>query len=290
MKNISLLLVILFLFSCKTESPQVIKTDDYELIIPNNPKAILILFPGLGGNANLIKQESKIPKEAIENQIAVLLFNSYNHHLFLYSDEKHDLEELISNTLKTHHLENKNIFLGGFSSGGNVALLSTDNLNAKGVFIIDSPLDLANLYLTSEKKLQNCIDEKVNSEPQYLVNLLNKALGNPNEDISHYENYSPYTSTTNFIYNINFSKDTAIRLFTEPDLDFYQKWCSEIKFSDLNAFSIQKMYNSLLKLGYKNIEYIETQNKGYRANGNRSPHSWSIVDEKEIIDWILKNN
>ena len=79
-------------------------------------------------------------------------------------------------------------------------------------------------------------------------------------------------------------------MYTEPDLDFYKQWFPEIKISNLNAFSIQKMYKSLLNLGYKNIEYIETKNKGYRANGDRAPHSWSIVDEKEIVKWILENN
>ena len=290
MKKTSLLLIILSLFSCNKNPPQTIVTDDYELTIPENPKAVLILFPGLGGNAEFIKQESKIPETAVNNQIAVLLFNTYNNHLFLTYDEKNKLENIISSTLKTHHLENKNIFLGGFSSGGNIALLITNLLNPKGVFIIDSPVDLANLYFNSEKKVQNSIDRKAISEPQYLVNRLNKTLGNPNENISPYENYSPYTSITNYIYNINFSKDIAIRLYTEPDLEFYKQWYNKIEFNDLNTSSIKKMYKSLHKLGYKNIEYIETQNKGYRSNGQRSPHSWSIVDAKEIVSWILKKN
>jgi len=31
---------------------------------------------------------------------------------------------------------------------------------------------------------------------------------------------------------------------------------------------------------------IETKNKGYRNNGERNPHSWSIVDVDELIQWI----
>ena len=290
MKNILFFLSVFLFFSCKKNPPEIIKTDDYELIIPNNPKAVLILFPGMGGNAKNIKKQSKIPQKALDNDIAVLLLNHFNHHLFLYEQEKNQLQKIILNTLKEQHLENINIFLGGFSSGGNVALLIADRVNSKGVFIIDSPVDLADLYFTSEKKVQNNIDEELISEPKYLIRHLTKTIGNPTEDISSYENYSPYTSMTDFTYNLQFSQDIAIRLYTEPALEFYKQRFNKIEFEDLNASSIKKIHQSLQKLGYKNIEYIETKNKGFRANGNRSPHSWSIVDEKEIVHWILKNN
>ncbi len=289
MKYISILFIALIFFSCTNSPPQVIETDDYELIIPENPKAVLILFPGFGGNAERIKQESKIPQEAVDNNIVVLLFNTYNYHLFLTYNEKDALENIISNTLKTHHLESESVFLGGFSSGGNVTLLMADRLNAKGLFIIDSPVDLANFYSRCQNIVQNN-DEEVIEESKYFLKYFNSNFGNPTEDISMYEEYSPYTSITNFTYNIPFSKNTATRLYTEPDLKYYKKKFNDIQFSDLNTFSIQKMHNSLLESGYQNIEYIETKNKGYRANGKRTPHSWSIVDAKEIVGWIFKNN
>lgn len=76
MKNFLLLLTVFLFFCCKNNPPKIIKTDDYELVIPENPKAVLILFPGFNGDAKRINQESKIPKEAIDNNIAVMLFNS----------------------------------------------------------------------------------------------------------------------------------------------------------------------------------------------------------------------
>jgi hypothetical protein len=58
---------------------------------------------------------------------------------------------------------------------------------------------------------------------------------------------------------------------------------------DLNAFYIKKLSEKLkLEFGNKNIELIETQNRGYRANGDRHPHSWSIVNKKELINWMLE--
>ncbi|MDX6747060.1 hypothetical protein SHK09_09685 [Polaribacter sp. PL03] len=43
-----------------------------------------------------------------------------------------------------------------------------------------------------------------------------------------------------------------------------------------------------LEFGGDNIKLINTKNRGYRANGERHPHSWSIVDEKDLINWILE--
>jgi len=35
-------------------------------------------------------------------------------------------------------------------------------------------------------------------------------------------------------------------------------------------------------------ELSVSSGKGYRADGTRHPHSWSIVDEKKMIDWFLE--
>ena len=31
---------------------------------------------------------------------------------------------------------------------------------------------------------------------------------------------------------------------------------------------------------------MTTIGKGFREDGSRHPHSWSIVDEKELIEWF----
>ena len=51
--------------------------------------------------------------------------------------------------------------------------------------------------------------------------------------------------------------------------------------------------------GNKNAELVMTTGKGYRAEfvestgtyrkGERSPHSWSIVDEQNLADWIERH-
>lgn len=83
-------------------------------------------------------------------------------------------------------------------------------------------------------------------------------------------------------------KNLKIRLYTEPDL----KWWKENRkndFEDLNAFYIEKLSDILKsEFGNKNVELIKTENKGYRANGERHPHSWAIVNEKDLMIWMME--
>jgi hypothetical protein len=40
-------------------------------------------------------------------------------------------------------------------------------------------------------------------------------------------------------------------------------------------------------LEHQDIELIETSGKGFDRAGNRHCHSWTIVDEEYLINWIL---
>jgi hypothetical protein len=55
----------------------------------------------------------------------------------------------------------------------------------------------------------------------------------------------------------------------------------------MNAIDLAALVNQLKILGSKKAELITTTGKGIRENGSRHPHSWSIVDEKELIEWFV---
>jgi hypothetical protein len=57
---------------------------------------------------------------------------------------------------------------------------------------------------------------------------------------------------------------------------------------DMNALDQSAMINFLRKQGNKNAEFINAFGKGYRLEGNRHPHSWSIVDAGECLNWIKR--
>ncbi len=55
----------------------------------------------------------------------------------------------------------------------------------------------------------------------------------------------------------------------------------------MNAMDAARLRNQLLILGNREAKLITTDQKGYRPDGTRHPHSWHIVDNVELIEWFL---
>lgn len=278
----------------KIEFEEVV-TDDYQLIKPKSElDQVLVLFGGYPENAEDIRREFKVSEIAQENGISVLYMN-YNQKLWLEDSEKKELVELLKNIFDKNQLPKTNLYLGGFSSGGNVVLLISDYLiqqgsemAPKGVFVVDSPVDLVALYRSSEKNLERKFSEPSIQESTWLIETLGNQFGKPDDNISNYEEYAIYTSETDHFENIKHLKNIKIRFYSEPDTT----WWKENRMADfdqMNAFYLQRLSKLLKKSNFKYIEYIPTENKGYRANGDRHPHSWSIVDKDDLIEWILES-
>lgn len=308
MRRTSIILILFFvgLVSCKQnkqekehttseklEFTKIIK-DDYELYKPNKEaKAVLILFGGYPETAEDIKREFKILDIARKNNIAVLLSN-FNQKLWLEEDEKQKLAEQLQNIFLDYKLPKDAIYIGGFSSGGNVSLLISSFLiesnnfliKPSGVFIADSPIDLIGLYRSSEKNIKRNFSEVSVTESNWIIEHLEENFGNPTKNIVNYENSAVFTSQTNAINNLKSLKNIKIRLYTEPDTIWWRENRME-DYDQTNAYYIKRLSETLEKSGFDKVEYIHTENMGFRANGERHPHSWSIVDKNDLMNWIL---
>ena len=270
-------------------------TLEYELFRPNTPpKSVLILFGGYPETAIDIQREFKILEVAKESEVAILYAN-LNQKLWLEDKEKVQLAEVLHTAILNNKLPTDNIYVGGFSSGGHVALLISSyitetkkyNLKPKGVFIVDSPIDLSALFTTAETNLKVNFSKDAVLESTWLIKSLEERFGNPNTNITNYQNFSIYTNSTKYFKNISSLKNTKIRFYTEPDV----LWWKENRKTDLkqtNAYYIKQLSDKLKKSEFKFVEYIATENRGYRTNGDRHPHSWSIVDPVGLINWMIQ--
>lgn len=289
-----LCLNFLLFFGCEPNGIRVISSEQYEIHIPKNQQKLLILFPGFFGNAKQIQRESSLVKKCLQENIAVLLLN-YNSKLFLTNPEKTKLAVRISKIIQENEVAKKEIYLGGFSSGGNIALLLAKELenfqngkfSATGVFVIDPPVDLVHLYKSSKKTVAENHSELAVKEAKFIIAYLESKLGNPKDDFAKYERFSPFLGMTKGIENIQF-ESTAIKIYTEPAPIWNEKH-RDRKVEDLNAFSLKRMAQTLEKNGVE-TDYYETRNQGYRSNGQRHPHAWSVLDEDAVVDWMMESS
>lgn len=267
--------------------------EDYIMEKPHSkPDAVLVLFGGYPETAADVEREFNILKVAPLENIAVVITN-YNRKLWFEKGELESLGQHIHRILDRHQLPKENLYFGGFSSGGVVSLFLADHLAedsskgflAKGVFIVDSPIDLAELYFTSEMNIEKDFSKPSVDESTWLINTLGKRFGNPHENIIPYEQHAIYTHKTDHIDNIGNLKEIKIRFYTEPDT-LWWKENRRTDYQQTNAFLIEQLSQRLKEQGFSKVEYIATENKGYRSNGHRHPHSWSIVNIDDLIYWI----
>ena len=219
---------------------------------------------------------------------------NFNRHLWIDKSQTKNLAQELETIFKENNLERKNIYLGGISIGGNVVLSLSNHLIAnnaaikpQGVFIVDSPIDLFALYESSVFDIKNpALDEDRLEEPRGIINYLQSNFGSEEELLKNIQEVSPFTLKSEYI-NVPDLQNCKLRFYTEPD----EKWWLENRqtnYKYTNAFTIQQLSNLLKKKKWTNFELIETKDKGYRSNGDRHPHSWSIVNKRELFQWIKK--
>ncbi|MFT5980453.1 MAG: hypothetical protein ACI898_001225 [Flavobacteriales bacterium] len=294
-KELIYLFVFSLLFSMCTPpmEPRVIsaKMDYGAVYYAEEPKALLVLFPGFGGDDKSIEREFTIIEAANQRGIDVLLMN-FNQRLTLSSDELNSLATQVS---KEYTLIGKELpmYIGGYSSGGNVSFLLADHLLADtalaqpaGIFCVDSPLDLYALYNAALRTINRDFSEPAMQEARMLVNLFEANLGKPKENLFRYEAASVYTDTTQNMRNVEHLNLIKVRLYTEPDTMWWRE-NRGVSYEDMNAYTLQALAEQLSAIEGSNVELIQTTNSGFRADGRRHPHSWSIVEQEGLFKWMF---
>ncbi len=303
MSRISILFIVVFIASCKYQPLNVkleqneittITAEDYELIKTQKSTSLLVIFPGGGSTAQETKEDFKITEKATENGISVLFMN-FSQHLWIENQDSKQLSILITEAIEKNKLEVTKLFIGGISLGGTVALtlsnylMKTDSpLIPTGVFVVDSPIDLYALYESSLKDLaRKDFSEERLAEPKWIINYFEEQFGGKDSLLSNIQKVSPITTKTKNVNNIKFLRESKIRFYTEPDT-LWWKENRQTDFESTNAFIIQKTHQILSDENWENAELIQTKNKGYRTNGEKNPHSWSIIDVHDFINWVLE--
>jgi hypothetical protein len=269
------------------------RTDDYELLLPKaKPVGVLILFPGFPETPDIVKREFEIVAPAMEAGVAVALMK-FNRRLWLEDDEKAELAAVINRMFVENKLDQDKVTIGGFSSGGVVSLLLSDYLVAsgssvlpQGAFVIDSPVDLLGLYENSQRNIARNFSPASVQESRMIVSMLESAFGSPEDSIAAYEAHSVYTHQTRNTENLSHLKDVKLRFYTEPDT-LWWKQNRQNDYEEMNAYFLKHLAEELRKDFGDNVAYIATENRGYRSNGDRHPHSWSIVEVDGLIRWII---
>jgi hypothetical protein len=309
MTKYSFILLTFFIiaFSCngqqtnkmKIEKVLLNKTDstknNYTIIYP--PKlpwsGYIFLVPGFGEDAENVLQQTDLPIKLAQNGILTIIPTFQDGVLSFGVDDlsQKSFNEIFKDVVLKHKVNDLNFYVGGFSIGGSSAIKYAENatIKPKAVFAIDPPLDFEKFYNSAKRAVRLSKEKEANQENIYMIERIEKETGgNPQTNLAEYHKLSPYSFSDSTQTAIKKLKNTPLRIYTELDVNWWLKERNE-DLTSMNATYCSAMINELNLLGNKNAELITTQNKGYRKPDNkRHPHSWSIVDNDELIQWLLK--
>ena len=164
-------------------------------------------------------------------------------------------------------------------------------IKPSAVFAIDGPLDFERMHsgMLREVRLPNTPEGAMEENTYLLKRFLKIFGGTPQETLSNYYEISPYSYSDTTQRAIKPLVNLPIRLYTEPDVQWWLKDGSD--YSGMNSFDFAAMTNELRRMGSTKIELITTENKGYRKPDNvRHPHSWSIAEPTDLVKWLKAQN
>ncbi|MDE7461277.1 MAG: alpha/beta hydrolase [Paramuribaculum sp.] len=247
----------------------------------DNTKAYILLFPGFGESPDDLLASTDLPIELARHGITVFIPVLQDGSMsYGFSKESQEtLAEIVDTIRERYDLYNVPYIAGGFSMGGATAVKFAETSTDKpaALFAIDSPLDYKRFLYATKRDIE--VYDKDSRDSIY--SQLYKAIDKIKDD-------SPYEIDDRTHSAIKPLVDVPVRVYIEPA----EEWWLNNRQTDalgLNIIDATCIINDLRLMGNDNAEIIVTENKGFRrANNQRHPHSWSIVDNKGLIDWLNK--
>ncbi len=267
----------------------------YQAIIPQGPiKGTVVLLPGTWETTeHVFNSMAEFCALAHKKNLAVLVY-SINQRLTLTNEIVDLMNTMSKHAIEKYNLPKSNFVFGGFSMGGIFSLRYAElavedstfaTIKPKAVFSCDGPCDLKHIYSNFERKINK---NPGMDESKYGIEELEKYCGGtPSTAASKYEYYSPYSFDKIDGGNAKYLLNVNVRIYADVDPVWWMK-NRHVDMYDLNALDQTALIQFLNDRGNKNAEFINSFQKGIRIEGNRHPHSWSIVEPKSCVEWILK--
>jgi hypothetical protein len=267
----------------------------YTIIKPasNRVQAALILLDGFGGNAEDFLSETKIHNVAWANDMLTVCIPTGQR---LYADKSiiDYLNKVLTEISGTYKLRKDQFAIGGMSSGGTIALRYAELCHEKpaefpilpaAAFDVDSPVDLIGLYRSSERDLKKNYQGWWLGEAKMITDRFSNELGDINGDLKKYHELSPFSGDLTAAGNESSLKGVAVRTYHDVDVNWFIQNRRRSLY-ETNMLDASEFINRLVLQGNTKAEFISSKTEGRRSNGQRHPHSWNIVDEIDLVQWL----
>lgn len=267
----------------------------YQMKPKGTPVGVLTILPSGGETTeNLLKQIS-LHTEALKKGFLVLI-PSINWGTDSRIPEIAFLDTIFKQVVEKYKAPKDKFILCGLSNGGmisfryaiNAVKYSNTFIVPCGIIGVDPPLDFAHFYKYCEREIKRNFSPAGVAEANWMLNNYKQLYGGSPTDFPQ-----EYIEASTFSYgvekggNAQYLSNIAIRMHSDLNLNYLLNERKRDLY-DWNGTDIVAFVNQLKINGNKNAKVIITQNKGVRLNGQKHPHSWSIMDTNDTMLWLMK--
>lgn len=273
----------------------------HTLIMPDSGSrlrgVVVFIDPRRFASESFVPIPGGLEAEALARNVAVLHMTTGNPLDFLFNDTvTHDLAVRLGTILGEAGLGDAPVFLAGLSLGGTRALKLAEFLRANSdryrvqaaaVAIVDAPLDMVRLWEAERRAAELEFHPAAADEGRWVTYLLETHLGGtPAEARTRYVEYSPFVYSAKDGGNAIHLRDVPVRAYDEPDVNWWIEKRRKSYYS-MNSLDQAALVNQLRILGNDRAQLVSTHNRRRGYSEGASPHTWSIVDNAELVEWYL---
>lgn len=269
----------------------------YLAVVPQSDSisGVLVLLSGFGQRAEDTPPETKLHNVAYLNNILTIFYAAGNK-LYADSSTRVKLNRVMRDVMTRYKVGKNSFVLGGFSAGGMIALRYVELCNEfptqfpiqpKGVFVVDSPIDFFTIWNELAEAARSKSSEAAVEEAERAMKFISQDHGDPIANKQFYARLNPFSMNKEFGENERFLKSTPVRAYHDVDIAWWLINRSQ-SVIEANYLVTSELIKRLLLLGNKKAEFMQSYQTGYRSNGQRHPHSWSIVNEVEFVQWMKR--
>jgi hypothetical protein len=278
----------------------------YYTLTPKITKAVLVLFPSSFESCeSVISCNKKLIQTCFDKGIiTVVLSSNFNRSLSLDNFALNFINQIFTEITAKNNVPKNKFILCGLSLGGMNAIRYTEIAQDKNfttsvkpiaVIGVDPPVDEmglynrakdeVNLYQPDSTKLSNGQQNALAEGKMLVADFIEMYGGSPEQVSKKYIQHSPYTRNEKDGGNAKYLLKIPTKIYCDPDITWHLK-NRQRDYYHINASDQTALINFLTLNGNKNADFKSCIGKGYRLDGTRHPHSWSIIDTDDCIKWI----
>jgi hypothetical protein len=272
----------------------------HTLILPETgrPRGLIVFFLRGRVEASGAPAPGSLDDEALSRGVGLLHVATGDPLDFFFRDAvMREVAARIDAVLAEQELTGIPLLFAGLSLGGTRALkLAVFLEEHPGEFrcsptaaaVVDAPLDMSRFWRAEQRAARDAFHPAAADEGRWVSYLLEQNLGGtPDERPGAYAAYSPFTHDADRGGNARFLTRLPVRAYHEPDVDWWIRNRRK-SYYQMNSIDLAAMVNALMLAGNDRAELVSTHGAREGYAGGSSPHSWSIVDDGDLVEWFLE--